>query len=277
MARAPPTMRPQARCTLVNSTPLDAATATVPETYRPVSSPSTLAHMSQQSDTPVPQLDTHVPHRAAHSGRAHSQGRTSGPANWGKHMLHHQNPPHPRHCFRTHNNPITMHGAQLSLVVRAWGPDVDAQFRSIPTGANHRIFDDHICGTGSPCDVGGDIGRWQMLNDYICHHGKNSGQSCGTAISINYSPSHPNSCQATCSATFVRVRGNTLKGCLGDSGGPWYDQGYAFGIHGGDGRRRLRCHGQDPVLLGDQGRGERTRGRHLDNWTIHGELVVACA
>ena len=29
------------------------------------------------------------------------------------------------------------------------------------------------------------------------------------------------------------MRGNTLKGCLGDSGGPWYDQGYAFGIHGG--------------------------------------------
>ena len=37
------------------------------------------------------------------------------------------------HCFRTNDNPITMHGAQLSLVVRAWGPDVDAQFRSIPT------------------------------------------------------------------------------------------------------------------------------------------------
>ena len=137
------------------------------------------------------------------------------------------------HCFRTNDNPITMHGAKLPLVERAWGPDVDAQFRSIPTGASHRIFDDHICGPGSPCDVRGDISRSRMMNNYICHHGKNSGESCGTVFSINHQPRHPKSCESTCNYTFVRVRGNTLKTCFGDSGGPWYDRGYAFGIHGG--------------------------------------------
>lgn len=137
------------------------------------------------------------------------------------------------HCFRQNDDPIDMHEVALPLVERAWGPDVDAQFRSIPTGAGHRIFDDHICGEGSPCDVGGDISRSQMMNNYICHHGKNSGESCGTVISINYRPSHADSCESTCNNTFVRVRGNTLKGCYGDSGGPWYDRGYAFGIHGG--------------------------------------------
>ena len=137
------------------------------------------------------------------------------------------------HCFRSNDDPITMHGASLSLVAREWGPDVDAQFRSIPTGASHRIFDDYICGPGSPCDVRDDISRWQMLNNYLCHHGKNSGESCGTVFSVNYQPTHPDSCEATCSSTFVRVRGDKLKTCYGDSGGPWYDRGYAFGIHGG--------------------------------------------
>ena len=137
------------------------------------------------------------------------------------------------HCFRSNDDPITMHRASLSLVAREWGPDVDAQFRSIPTGDSHRIFDDYICGSGSPCDVRGDISRWKMLNNYLCHHGKNSAESCGTVISVNYSPTHPDSCEATCSSTFVRVRGDTLKTCYGDSGGPWYDRGYAFGIHGG--------------------------------------------
>ena len=137
------------------------------------------------------------------------------------------------HCFRTHDNPITMHGARLPLVVRAWGSRVDAQFRSIPTGASHRIFDDHICGPGSPCDVRDDIDRRQMLNNYICHHGKSSGESCGTVFSISYRPTHPDACRTVCSNTFVRVRGDNLRACAGDSGGPWYDRGYAFGILGG--------------------------------------------
>ena len=137
------------------------------------------------------------------------------------------------HCFRDNDDPITMHNTSLPLVVRAWGPSVDAQFRSIATGASHRIFDDHICGTGSPCDVRGDIGRYQMLNNYVCHHGKNSGQSCGTVTSFSYRPTHALSCETSCSNTFVRVEGDSLKGCKGDSGGPWHDRGYAFGIHGG--------------------------------------------
>ena len=137
------------------------------------------------------------------------------------------------HCFRSNDDPITMHNTSLPLIVRVWGPNVDAQFRGIPTGASHRIFDDHICGPGSPCDVRGDISRSQMANNYLCHHGKNTGASCGTVISINHRPTSSQACSSSCSNTFVRVYGDGLKGCRGDSGGPWYDRGYAFGIQGG--------------------------------------------
>ena len=74
-----------------------------------------------------------------------------------------------------------------------------------------------------------------MLNNYICHHGRNSGQSCGTVTSINYRPTGASACETSCSNTFVWVEGDSLKRCPGASGGPWYDQGYAFGIHGGGG------------------------------------------
>jgi hypothetical protein len=137
------------------------------------------------------------------------------------------------HCSRNHDRPITMHGVPLPLVVRAWGPSVDAQFRSIPTGASHRIFDDHLCKQRDPCDVSDDAHRMMMAAAYLCHYGRRTGESCGTVISIFYQPSAVDACQTTCNNSFIRVRGTGLKGCRGDSGGPWYYRGTAYGIHNG--------------------------------------------
>ena len=129
--------------------------------------------------------------------------------------------------------PSTMHNTNLTQVAHAHGPDIDAKFVTIPTGASHRILDDYICGPGSPCDVRGTIGRWQMMNNYLCHYGISSGRSCGTVTSINHTPIRSATCEHTCRNTFVQVSGDHLKRCGGDSGGPWYDRGYAFGIHSG--------------------------------------------
>ena len=131
--------------------------------------------------------------------------------------------------------PFTMHNVALTQVVRRHGPYVDAQFLSIPAGSSHRLFDEFVCGRVLPCDVAGDVSRFNMMGSYVCHYGRNSGNSCGTVDDINHRPH--NRCEGECNSTFVRVTGPDLRACRGDSGGPWYHGSAAYGIHkGSDGR-----------------------------------------
>ena len=129
--------------------------------------------------------------------------------------------------------PFTMHDMALTQVVRRHGPYVDAQFLSIPTGSSHRLFDELVCGRVLPCDVAGDVSRFNMMGSYVCHYGRNSGNSCGTVNDINHRPTHIDSCAGECNSTFVGVTGPDLRACNGDSGGPWYHGSAAYGIHGG--------------------------------------------
>ena len=133
------------------------------------------------------------------------------------------------HC----DSPFNMHSVRLRSVIRQYGPNVDARFLSIPTGSSHRILDDYGCGR-HPCDVTGDISRSHMMDQYICHSGRRSGISCGNVISTSFRPRSAGFCAVTCDSTFVRVEGEHLRGCSGDSGGPWYDRGIAYGIHNGN-------------------------------------------
>ena len=133
------------------------------------------------------------------------------------------------HC----SGSLEMHDVALTQAVRRHGPYVDAQFLSIPTGSSHRLFDEFVCGRVLPCDVAGDVSRFNMMGSYVCHYGRNSGNSCGTVIDINHRPTHNRSCEEECNSTFVRVTGPDLRACNGDSGGPWYHGSAAYGIHGG--------------------------------------------
>lgn len=54
---------------------------------------------------------------------------------------------------------------------------------------------------------------------------------------IYHRPTYAGACDADelgtpadCAARFVRVYGSGLKGCVGDSGGPWYRHATAYGI-----------------------------------------------
>lgn len=136
------------------------------------------------------------------------------------------------HCTSNDTQSITMHGVTLSPVERSHGPNVDALFQSIPTGNSHRLFDDYLCEERDPCDVTGDAPRSKMIDAHLCHYGRKTRETCGTVISIFYTPSG-GSCETTCNNTFVRVHGDRLKGCKGDSGGPWYYDGTAYGILSG--------------------------------------------
>lgn len=63
--------------------------------------------------------------------------------------------------------------------------------------------------------------------DFVCHYGESSGYSCATVELTDYAP--PGAlCGGPCSPTWMTVRG---PGCIsGDSGGPVFSGGIAFGI-----------------------------------------------
>ena len=118
--------------------------------------------------------------------------------------------------------------------------NADAQFHTIPTGSGHVLDDDYLCHNTPPinyCDVAGDIGRSGMIDDYVCHTGRSSGITCGTVVDTAYQPTYTGACRSSgndatsCNRVFVKVEGSSLRSCRGDSGGPWYRNGTAYGIH----------------------------------------------
>lgn len=88
---------------------------------------------------------------------------------------------------------------------------------------------------------------------FICHYGKTTGQSCGEVYDKTAAPDYgktstTNGCAlgstyVACDDAFVEVRnkvvaGETQLACAGgDSGGPWFAYGIAFGIHSGGASR----------------------------------------
>ncbi len=137
---------------------------------------------------------------------------------------------------------LTVQGVDLPHVTGWAGVRADAQFNRLPAGSSHSVVDDYLCSKSfvdTYCDVSGKARRLDMKNEYICHTGKNSGISCGTVRDIYFQPSYDGACYSTsdgevdCHAAFVEVSGSSLKGCGGDSGGPWYRRGTAYGIHMG--------------------------------------------
>ena len=145
------------------------------------------------------------------------------------------------HC----RNSLSMRGVSMPWVRGYESRRADAQFHSIPTGSGHILHDDYVCNTSgwwhAVCDVQGDTTRDQMHIDYVCHTGKNTGTTCGTVTDISHRPTSSNACRygsetgrtITCISVFVLVEGPSLYACSGDSGGPWFNLGTAYGIHKG--------------------------------------------
>lgn len=132
--------------------------------------------------------------------------------------------------------------------VRGWlSATADAQFHRIPnpTSGSHYVADDYICRDpdiypNHSCDVTGTEIRAKMKDQYVCHTGKNSGISCGQVTNIDHmlewsdDPCLDSSgAETVCRSVFVKVEGQWLKGCKGDSGGPFYRGGKAYGILAG--------------------------------------------
>ncbi len=151
------------------------------------------------------------------------------------------------HCgndLPTETVPFSMNGVELPFVYGWLSATADAQFHSIPTPASgsHYVLDDFLCRDPAShptpsCDVTRTEARANMQDDYVCHSGKGSGISCGQITNIFYQPMwtatpcrDSTGAKAVCGEVFVRVDGQRLKGCGGDSGGPFYRGGTAYGI-----------------------------------------------
>ena len=142
---------------------------------------------------------------------------------------------------------FSMSGVVLPFVYGWLSATADAQFHRIPipTSGSHYVADDYVCRDpdvypNPSCDVTGTEARTNMQGDYVCHTGKNSKTSCGEVISIDHQldwtddPCLDSSgSEVDCEHVFVKVQGQHLKGCKGDSGGPFYRGGIAYGIMAG--------------------------------------------
>jgi streptogrisin C len=104
----------------------------------------------------------------------------------------------------------------------------DVQWHSIPSGftALPRAQDQAGYRT-----ITGTLGRAnQPVGALVCGFGITTGYRCGRITFKNYAPSYINSP----AATFIVLHENGVDlGSGGDSGGPWYSGGVAYGIHSG--------------------------------------------
>lgn len=74
----------------------------------------------------------------------------------------------------------------------------------------------------------------QQAGWYACHYGWNTGYSCGTIATKYYQPTYGGACPGgPCNADWIQVTGGGLSCGGGDSGGPWFVAGSAYGVHKG--------------------------------------------
>ena len=110
-----------------------------------------------------------------------------------------------------------------------WDSDQDAQWMIDKTG--HPEYPQFWTGTGWSA-VTATAARLEMTGDAVCHWGATTGRSCGTIQSIHLDPG--NICgpgeNEDCAATWVDLRGSTLVCDGGDSGGPVFRGGTAYGL-----------------------------------------------
>lgn len=79
--------------------------------------------------------------------------------------------------------------------------------------------------------VTGTEPRSTMVGDWVCHYGWVTGYSCGTLTSITFQPGYAGACNGvTCHPVWATLEGSGVRGAEGDSGGPVFSGGRAYGL-----------------------------------------------
>ncbi len=114
------------------------------------------------------------------------------------------------------------------LLGERWDADQDAQWHSTALTEPPQFFD----GTGYRT-VYGYIGRTNQAGDWVCHYGLRTGWSCGYVQSVNYDPGDTYCNSGPCDPVWVTVSSSSLECYFGDSGGPVFLGGSAYGLYSG--------------------------------------------
>ncbi len=116
------------------------------------------------------------------------------------------------------------------FITQSWTSNSDLQWHTTPSHTDYASF----YGSSSSTPTARTGTGVAYSGQGLCHRGKTSGYSCGYVTSTAFAPTWSGACgSSSCTASFVRVDGVALANLGGDSGGPWFSGGYAYGIHMG--------------------------------------------
>lgn len=138
------------------------------------------------------------------------------------------------HCGNTQS----FSGVSLPFRAEDQSGNQDVQWHASTCGMT--VVDDFDAGIATRDVTGTQIRNNQAIGSYVCKNGMTTGYTCGYIESKSYKPSYVTSA----ASTFVRVDGRTVNLSEGgDSGGPWFVETLAYGVHsgtpGGDGNDAL--------------------------------------
>lgn len=123
---------------------------------------------------------------------------------------------------------VDLDGSTVDLpMIGSWGLGYqDVQLNGSPVPLEPLFYSNRGAGTLR------QVATWRNVastraGDFVCHYGESSGYSCATVELTDYAPPG-DLCGGPCSPTWVTVQGPS---CIaGDSGGPVFSGGVAFGI-----------------------------------------------
>lgn len=133
------------------------------------------------------------------------------------------------HC----SSATEMHNHDISDVRSRFNARVDAKwFR--PDDSNVAVSNLYRCSSSPTYCALDEVVYNPQEDQYVCHYGKNSGYSCGSIEDSAFAPPSPYCAGSSCQSSYLKISGDDLYGCRGDSGGPWFASGgKGIGIHSG--------------------------------------------
>jgi len=134
------------------------------------------------------------------------------------------------HCNNTQSYSLYGFPGTYAMTYRAEvrSANADLQWHTISGTVYPRFYGNS---TSTPTTLTASTPRSSQGGRAVCRRGKASGYDCGTVTSTSAQPTWTDACPGTtCASTWISVNIGTIGG---DSGGPWWSGGSAYGIQKG--------------------------------------------